>query len=186
MRPTRLQHGMVAGACMALAMATCLTGCTDGGKTIATCREGAWRISLEQRTDSLHALLLYVEGELTDSFRLPWPVYRLECGDLTGDGIPEVCVGVVKPTRYHPREERRLFIFHLFEGRYIRPLWLGSRVGNTLLDFQVCRDSTPACIHTTEYLGDVKGIRREYFHRGFGLQYRKDLTDTIRTGDLRP
>ena len=106
--------------------------------------------------------------------------------DLTGDGIPEVCVGVVKPTRYHPREERRLFIFHLFEGRYIRPLWLGSRVGNTLLDFHVCRDSTPACIHTTEYLGNGKGIRREYFHRGFGLQYRKDLTDTIRTGDLRP
>ena len=176
MRPTRLQHGMVAGACMALAMATCLTGCTDGGKTIATCREGAWRISLEQRTDSLHALLLYVEGELTDSFRLPWPVYRLECGDLTGDGIPEVCVGVVKPTRYHPTPARRLFIFHLFDGRYLRPLWLGSRVGRPLRDFQVCRDSVPACIHTVESASDHTDIRCEYFWRGFGLQFRRYLS----------
>ena len=177
---------MVARACLALAMTTCLTGCTDWRKFHNVWRQKDWNVRLELRADSVQALMLYVDGERTDSFPMPWPVYRLECGDLTGDGIPEVCVGVEKTTRYHPSQARRLFVFHLFEGRYIRPLWLGSTVGNTLLDFHVCRDSTPACIHTTEYLGNGKGIRREYFHRGFGLQYRKDLTDTIRTRDLRP
>lgn len=139
--------------------------------------QGAYRVSLEQLSDSLHMLFLDVNGVRCDSMPLPYPVYRFDCGDLTGDGAPEVCVGVVKPTRYWP-EGRRLFIYHLYRGRYIRPLWLGSRVGRTLLDFYVCRDSVPACIHTEECDPDSKRVRNEYFYQGFGLRFRKHLTGT--------
>lgn len=131
-----------------------------------------YRIRLERRADSLSVLRLYVDGTERDSMRLPYPVYRFDCGDLTGDGLPEVCVGVVKPTRYWP-EGRRLFIYHLHRGRYIRPLWLGSRVGRPLVDFRVCRDSVPACIHTVERGADSVTVRSEYFLMGFGLQFRK-------------
>lgn len=149
--------------------------CTHGHPSVQTYEDGAWRIRLEQQSDTLHTLWLDVDGVCVDSFLLPWPVYRFDCGDLTGNGIPEICVGVVKATRYHQQPARRLFIFHLFEGRYIRPLWMGSRVGHPLMDFRVCRDSTPACIHTTEMLPDSISIEREYFWRGFGLQFRKEL-----------
>lgn len=149
--------------------------CTHGHPPVQTYEDGTWRIRMEQQADTLHTLWLDVDGVCVDSFLLPWPVYRFDCGDLTGNGIPEICVGVVKPTRYHRHPARRLFIFHLFEGRYIRPLWMGSRVGHPLMDFRVCRDSTPACIHTTEMLPDSISIEREYFWRGFGLQFRKEL-----------
>lgn len=155
-----------------------LEACTCNHAPIEhTYEDGAWRIRLVQQTDTLFTLWLDVDGTRADSFSLPWPVYRFDCGDLTGDGMPEVCVGVVKPTRYHRHPDRRLFVFHLFEGRYIRPLWMGSRVGSHLVDFHVCRDSAPAVVHTIERLPDSACLRREYFWRGFGLQFRKNLPD---------
>lgn len=138
---------------------------------------GAYRISLEQLGDSMNMLFLDVDGMRCDSISLPYPIYRFDCGDLTGDGVPEVCVGVVKPTRYWS-EGKRLFIYHLYRGRYIRPLWLGSRVGRPLLDFHICRDSMPARIHTEECGPDSTRIRNEYSYQGFGLRFRRQLTGT--------
>lgn len=139
--------------------------------------DGPFRIGLEERGDSLHMLFLNVDGEVCDSMLLPYPVYRFDCGDLTGDGVPEICVGVLKSTRYWP-EGRRLFIYHIFHRRYIRPLWLGSRVGRPLVDFSVCRDSVPACIHTVEDGADSTVVRCEYRLLGFGLQFRKYLSES--------
>lgn len=163
--------------CLSVVLACLLATCRQDKPQDNEYVQGAYRIRLEQLGDSLSMLFLDVEGVRLDSMRLPYPVYRFDCGDLTGDGVPEVCVGVVKPTRYWP-EGRRLFIYHLYRGRYIRPLWLGSRVGHPLLDFHVCRDSVPACIHTEECGPDSLRIRNEYCYRGFGLQFRKHLTGT--------
>ena len=44
-------------------------------------------------------------------------------------------VGVIKCTRYHPEVGRRIFIFKQVEGK-VRPLWLGSSLGATLVDFR--------------------------------------------------
>ena len=44
-------------------------------------------------------------------------------------------VGVIKSTRYHPEVARRIFIFKMANGK-VRPLWLGSRLGGTLMDFR--------------------------------------------------
>ena len=47
---------------------------------------------------------LYILHHLIDvgqsSWELPYPVYRFDCGDLTGDSCPEIAVGVIKATRY--------------------------------------------------------------------------------------
>jgi hypothetical protein len=56
-------------------------------------------------------------------------------GDIDGDGRPEAIVGVTKRTRFHPEEARRIFIFKQVKGK-VRPLWLGSRLGGTLVDFR--------------------------------------------------
>jgi len=130
-----------------------------------------FQLSIEQITDSFNVVRLYVDGELTDTLALPYPVYRFDYGDLTGDSIPEITVGVIKPTKYWKEPAKRLFIYHLYHGRYIRPLWLGSRVGSPLVDFEVCRDSFPAVIHTTEMRTDSSTFRSEYRLQGFGLKY---------------
>ncbi len=163
--------------CISVVLACLLTACMQNEPQNNEYIQGTYRIHLEQRNDTLHMLFLDLDGVRRDSLQLPYPVYRFDCGDLTGDGVPEICVGVVKPTRYWPNG-RRLFIYHLYRGRYIRPLWLGSRVGRPLLDFSVCRDSVPACIHTEECGPDSIKIRNEYYYLGFGLQFRKHMTGT--------
>lgn len=151
-----------------------LNSCMQEGQPAREYVQGPFRVQLRQESDSMHTLYLSIDGTLCDSMPLPYPVYRMDCGDLTGDGVPEICVGVEKPTRYWPHG-RRLFIYHLYRRKFIRPLWLGSRVGLQLVDFSVCRDSVPACIHTVERRRDSTLVRNEYFFRGFGLQFRKHL-----------
>lgn len=137
--------------------------------------EGRYQLSIEQITDSFSVVRLFVDDELMDTLSLPYPVYRFDYGDLTGNGIPEVTVGVIKPTKYWKEPAKRLFIYHLYHGRYIRPLWLGSRVGSPLVDFEVCRDSFPAVIHTTEMRADSSTFRAEYRLQGFGLKYKNKI-----------
>lgn len=128
-------------------------------------------LKLTQPTDSTWIVEHYSADTLADTWVLHDSVYRFECGDLTGDGEPEVLVGVIKPTRYRPEADKRLFIFKLFKGRYIRPLWLGSRVGLPLNDFKVERDSVPQMVHTWERDTDGTVLERFYKYQGFGLKY---------------
>lgn len=74
-------------------------------------------------------------GRHKDDWRLPYPVYRFETGDVDGDGCTDAIVGVIKGTRFYPEAARRIFIFKSVDGK-VRPLWLGSRLGGTLVDFR--------------------------------------------------
>ena len=84
----------------------------------------AQTFSLEHKTDSLSLLTLTTDST-SHQWRLPYPVYRMETGDVDGNGTIEALVGVIKPTRFHPEMGRRLFIFKNYEG-LIRPMWLGT------------------------------------------------------------
>lgn len=139
-------------------------------------REGHQRsIGLEQCSDSLY-IIHHREGTTVLSrWELPYPVYRFDCGDLTDNGTPEIAVGVIKPTRHFPTPDRRLFLFKLYKGIHIRPLWMGSRVARPLLDFRILRDSIPARIFTTERLPDGEPVHGLYRQKGFGLTYEGDL-----------
>ena len=125
--------------------------------------------------DSTCEIRHYKGKELLDVWKLRDPVYRFDCGDLTGDSIPEIVVGVTRATRYRKEVDHRLFIFKLFKGRKIRPLWLGSRVGLPLIDFKVERDSVPAVIHTWERDTDGTTVEVIYRQQGVGLQYQNNL-----------
>lgn len=87
---------------------------------------GSEDYTLRQEHDSLYWL---------NEWRLPYPVYRFCTGDVNGDGQVNAIVGVVKSTRFHPEVARRVFIFKQVGGK-VRPLWLGSRLGGTLVDFR--------------------------------------------------
>ena len=114
----------------------------------------------------------HLKGDsVVDAWALDYPVYRFTCGDMTGDSIPEVLVGTIKATRYRPEKDKRLFIFHLHKGRFIRPLWLGSRVGCPLIDFKVKTDTLPNLVHTWERRDNGDTIEVLYRLKGFGLKY---------------
>jgi hypothetical protein len=55
---------------------------------------------------------------------------------VDGDGKTDAMVGVIKSTRFHLEVARRIFIFKMVDGKKVRPLWLGSRLGGTLIDFR--------------------------------------------------
>ena len=144
----------------------------------STIGEGVLR--LVAVTDSTNRIEHLKGDSVVDTWKLDYPVYRFTCGDMTGDSIPEVLVGTIKATRYRPEKDKRLFIFHLYKGQFIRPLWLGSRVGCPLIDFKVETDSMPNLVHTWEHKDNGDTIEALYQLKGFGLKYvRQPLTPTL-------
>lgn len=146
------------------------------GSLFISCRQTSRRnIFIRSLTDSTSVVYHEFDGQLLDTMLLPWPVYAFDTADLTGNGLPEIVVGVTKATRYWQAPARRLFIYKLFDGRYIRPLWLGSRVGGPLHDFHICHDSIPARIITTEEDRNGSLVNVQYRMGGFGIKYEKYL-----------
>lgn len=128
-------------------------------------------ISLQKMSDSLFAIQLRSGDTIHSSWKLNYPVYQFDVGDVTGDGIPEIAVGVIKPTRFYPKPDRRLFLFQISENLLIRPLWLGSRVAQPLQDFRIVKTQSAPIIRTLEREQDAKFLVAEYRWRGFGLEF---------------
>ena len=70
-----------------------------------------------------------------NDWKLPYPVYQFQTGDVNGDGSEDAMVGVIKSTRFYPEKARRLFIFKQVNGKP-RALWMGSKLGGILEDFR--------------------------------------------------
>lgn len=118
--------------------------------------------------DTLH-LLRIGDGE---GWRLPFPVYRLETGDVDGDGSADAIVGVVKTTRHDPVVRRRVFVFKNYHG-LVRPLWLGSRMGQPIQDFHFIKASRR--IRVLEAECDGSSLVAEYRWRAFGMEFVRYL-----------
>ena len=120
---------------------------------------------ITQQNDSLWTLTLNKDGVITDSWQLPYPVYRFATADINGDGSLNAVVGVYKSSRYFKQPSRRVFIFKDFDGD-IRPLWLGSRLGGELVDFTV-KDNKVRAIE----VGNEGYVVSDYVWTGFGLGF---------------
>ena len=138
-----------------------------------------YTITLQTENDSLHNLCLHTSLPSDDRWELPYPVYRFSCGDLTGNGMPEIAVGVIKATRYFPTPDKRLFIYQVTDGKYIRPFWLGSRVGQPLDDFRIVDNEVPAVIRTIEKERDGRFLVAEYRVKSFGLRFVRYLCRSV-------
>ena len=113
--------------------------------------------TLRKESDSLYWL---------NDWRLPYPVYQFQTGDVDGDGSPDALVGVVKSTRFYPEKGRRLFIFKQVNKK-ARPLWLGSKLGGILEDFRYIDGKVRALESTTDSLYVVSNYR----WGGFGMTF---------------
>ena len=101
-----------------------------------------------------------------NDWKLPYPVYQFQVGDVDGDGREDAMVGVVKATRFYPEKARRLFIFKLVNGK-ARALWMGSKLGGILEDFHYIDGKIRALESTTVSLYVVS----DYKWSGFGMKF---------------
>jgi hypothetical protein len=101
-----------------------------------------------------------------NDWRLPYPVYQFQTGDVDGDGHEDAMVGVIKSTRFHKEQGRRLFIFKDVDGK-ARPLWLGSKLGGRLEDFRYVNGK----IRALESTADSLYVVSEYKWSGFGMAF---------------
>jgi hypothetical protein len=152
---------------IALSLASCARN------SVEICRTDFGRVVVVDAEDSLATLLHIADtGDTLSVWPLRHAGYHYDYGDVNGDGLPEIVVGVIKKTRYWRDEDKRLFIFKLFDGQLIRPLWLGSRLGCPIVTFRIERDSTPARIISTEQCGDsIKKVM--YRIKGFGVKFER-------------
>ena len=117
----------------------------------------AQSFTLKKEHDSLYWL---------NDWRLPYPVYQFQTGDVDGDGNEDAMVGVIKGTRFYPEKARRLFIFKLVNGK-ARPMWMGSKLGGILEDFRYHDGKIRALESTTDSLYVVS----DYVWSGFGMKF---------------
>lgn len=139
----------------------------------------AQTFTLQRQTDSLYVLTLTTDST-RDQWRLPYPVYRMETGDVDGNGTIEALVGVIKPTRFYPEMGRRLFIFKNYEG-LVRPMWLGSKLGGTLQDFHFRN----GCVRSLETNAKGEYTVVEYRWSGFGVAFERYLIRNVSESKAR-
>jgi hypothetical protein len=155
----------------------CLICCNSGISHDAyEIKQGPYivKVALNRLSDSASYLsaIRYEKSTLVDSSRweLPYPVYHFETGDIDGDGIDDIAVGVTKATRNDSIVRKRIFLFQLQEGNII-PLWLGSCVSQPLNDFALFRTSGHSNIRTIEQERNGSCLVAEYEWYGFGLSF---------------
>ncbi|MBQ7056659.1 MAG: hypothetical protein IJM84_01760 [Bacteroidaceae bacterium] len=129
--------------------------------------------SLEQKNDTLSFLTLKTDSTC-DRWELPYPVYQFCTGDVDGNGSTDAMVGVVKSTRYYKEKGRRIFIFKNYNG-YVRPLWMGSKLGGILEDFRF-KDGLIRSLETTK---DGKYVVAEYRWAHFGMGFERFLIKNV-------
>ena len=120
--------------------------------------------TLRKVNDSLYYL---------NDWRLPYPVYQFQTGDVDGDGSEDAMVGVIKSTRFYPEKARRLFIFKQVNGK-ARALWLGSKLGGILEDFRFVAPAdgdSLGRIRALESTTDSLFAVSDYKWSGFGMKF---------------
>ena len=142
-----------------------------GGQDSESFKTDYGTLALRRISDTLNIIEHFDGDSVISQWELRFPVYRFDYGDLNGNGVNEIVVGVTKKTRYW-EEGNRLFIYKLYNGRLIRPLWLGSRLGGEILDFHINRSTKPAQIITTEDFKDSI-VTAVYRLGGFGLRFMR-------------
>ena len=153
----------------------------------------AQAFELRQENDSLFWLMATGENK-AEGWRLPYPVYQFQTGDVDGDGSEDAMVGVIKGTRFYPQKARRLFIFKQVDGhtskgeacKKVRPMWLGSKLGGILEGFRfvVPADTANSSDSADSAKGDTRGTIRalesttdslyvvsDYKWSGFGMKF---------------
>ncbi|MCR3956295.1 MAG: hypothetical protein NUK57_08335 [Gudongella sp.] len=106
------------------------------------------------------------------SYLNPW---KLMVGDVDGDGMDEISIGVYKESPLHPVMAKRPF-FYNFNGEDLVPKWRGSRLSRPFEDyilFDFEKDQVMEIV-SVEYLEDGTQLLNSYKWREFGFEGYKE------------
>jgi hypothetical protein len=117
--------------------------------------------------------LINNRGEELDRTIFNYQPYQLDTADVDRDGRTEILVGLIKSTEFDPQEKKRLFILRIDDGQ-LRPLWLGSKVCQQLVDFKTTANGVVRTLEKTKGGNYAIGI---YEWQGFGLTLIKYISD---------
>lgn len=98
----------------------------------------------------------------------PW---RVDSGDIDGNGIEEISIGVYKEAIFHPVMAKRPFIYS-FDGVRLVPKWRGSRLSRPFTEYtfyDIDQDGIDELL-AIEELVDGKNIIHSYKWRYFGFE----------------
>lgn len=138
-------------------------------------------LSLISINDTLHYVQIE-NGKSIDKWELPYPVFQFQVGDINNNGDKEILVGVIKTTRFDTILGKRIFIFKNYNG-YVRPLWLGSRLGQELENFRFIANINGGRIRSVEREKNGNYIVAEYEWRKFGLEFISYLGKELSRND---
>jgi poly-gamma-glutamate synthesis protein (capsule biosynthesis protein) len=110
----------------------------------------------------------------------PW---KIVVSDVDNDKNPELILGVHKSTKYYEKEENRIFVFNR-DKDYIFPKWLGSKVGNPIIDFKFDSVSKNLVI-LEESIETSKKMGVSYKWNGFGFDNEQILYEIDNLSDLK-
>jgi poly-gamma-glutamate synthesis protein (capsule biosynthesis protein) len=149
---------------------------------------------IKNKVDSLTQLAVFPFLIFNKKFAQPsidihkhYNAWKIEVSDLDNDSLPELIVGVIKPTRYYSNIEKRIFVFNA-EDDYIYPKWLGSKIGDEVLDFSVTRDNKILIVHKLK--NEAAYTLSSYKWNGFGFDLegvldRSSKSDAFRLTDFK-
>lgn len=151
----------------------------NGKRCLAVLTDGEKSVNLYEVTpDALKEMW----SGLSKSLK-PW---KLQTGDVDGDGSEDLMVGVYKKARFHPVMANRPFIYG-WDGKTMYPKWLGSRLSRPFTDFVLADLGSGVRIIAIEetkvganelavYRWDGFGVTREW--SGAGAEKLTDLEAT--------
>lgn len=135
-------------------------------------------------------IIIYsMEEEIVEIFRKDFAEYnpwKIAVGDVDGDGVDDISIGVYKESPLHPVMAKRPFIYNYINGD-LKPLWRGSRLSKPFTDYDfidIDGDGIDELI-SIEILSDDRKVINTYQWKGFGFEgYREsmdfeDLRDLI-------
>ncbi len=141
--------------------------------------------AFQLKTIHEHLSILKIETDSTqDEWELPYPVYQYQIGDIDENGVDDAIVGVIKMTRFDSSMGKRIFFFKNYHG-LVRPLWMGSRLGQPIEDFRFIKKEEGARIRSIELEKNGKYLVAEYKWRKFGLEFTEYLDREISKSEAK-
>lgn len=99
--------------------------------------------------------------------------FRIQAGDINGDGVAEIAVSVYKTAEFHPVPAKRPFFYDLADGE-LEPVWLGSRLSRPYADYILfdMDDDDIEEIVSIEYTESGNQVLAVYDWKGFGFEVK--------------